>query len=176
MSMKTIFRLFLSFGIIIQFSCNSHEFVSLRQTMDLSGKWHFAMDFARMGVNKKWFSKTRTDTIHLPGTMSVNNKGISNLNQGETMHLSRERMYEGWTWCQKYVTIDESWSNKEIFLNQERTNPAKVWVDQQLISENTTNLTPQKYNLTKVLTPGRHSITNCKRSRIYCCLSSGIFV
>jgi len=159
MHLKTILRFFLLFGIIIQVSCNSHEFVSTRQTEDLSGTWHFAMDSARVGVNEKWFATTLTDTVHLPGTMSENNKGIPNLNRDETMRLSREKMYEGWAWYQKKVTIDKSWDGKEIILTLERTKPTKVWVDEQLIGENSTILTPQKYNLTKALTPGKHSIT-----------------
>ncbi|HKI88793.1 MAG TPA: hypothetical protein VKA38_07195 [Draconibacterium sp.] len=156
---KNILRLFLIFGIILQISCNSNEFISTRKTMDLSGKWNFAMDSSRVGINQKWFSFSLTDSFHLPGTMSENNKGIPNLNHNETMRLSREKMYEGWAWYQKEVTINKSWNGKEIFLSLERTKPTKVWVDQQFIGENSTILTPQRYNLTNALTPGKHLLT-----------------
>lgn len=159
MGSKSVLRLLLFCGIIFQISCNQNKFVSTRLTIDLSGKWNFAMDSARVGVNENWFATALTDTVHLPGTMSENNKGIPNPNCNETMRLSREKMYEGWSWYQKEVTIDKSWNGKEIFLTLERTKPTKVWVDKQLAGENTTILTPQKYNLTSALSPGKHLLT-----------------
>ena len=159
MSAKFLFRIFILLGVVLQYSCESTDFVSSRQTIDLSGTWLFAMDSARLGIDQNWFAIPLEEQVQLPGTMDKNNKGIPNLNRSETMRLSRERMYEGWAWYQKEITIDESWNEKEIFLILERTKPAKVWVDSKFISEKFTILSPQKYNLTSILTPGKHLLT-----------------
>ncbi|WP_217447590.1 sugar-binding domain-containing protein [Maribellus comscasis] len=159
MPIKTYFRIFLLLGIIFQFSCTRNEFISTRETIDLSGTWQFAMDSAQVGIEKNWFSELLTETVQLPGTMDENDKGIPNKNYDETMRLSREKMYEGWAWYQKEITINESWKSKEIFLTLERTKPAKIWIDGQFTGENATILSPQKYNLTPALTPGKHVLT-----------------
>ncbi len=110
MPAKNLLQLFLFSGIFILVSCNNHEFISARKTMDLSGTWEFSMDTAQVGIDEKWFAESLNESVRLPGTMDENNKGIPNLNHDETMRLSRERMYEGWAWYQKELTIDDSWS------------------------------------------------------------------
>lgn len=159
MPKKTVLQLFLLFLIVFSISCSQNEFVSTRKTMDLSGTWKFAMDTSQLGITEKWFSKALDETVNLPGTMDENDKGIPNLNHIETMRLSRERMYEGWAWYQKEITIDESWSGKEIFLTLERTKPTKIYIDEKYMGENQTILSPQKYQLTEALTPGKHTLT-----------------
>ncbi len=159
MSIKIIFRLLILAGILTQASCTQNEFVSARKVMDLTGTWQFAMDTVQTGIDKSWFASPLPETVRLPGTMAENDKGIPNENHSETMRLSREKMYEGWAWYQKEVTIDDSWNDKEIFLTLERTKPSKVWVDRNFTGENSTILSPQKYNLTKALTPGKHLLT-----------------
>ncbi|MCY1722475.1 hypothetical protein OU798_19150 [Prolixibacteraceae bacterium Z1-6] len=156
---KTILRIFLITGILFQISCTQAEFVSLRDTMDLSGTWQFSLDSLETGISEKWYTETLSETVKLPGTLDENHKGIPNHNRDETMRLSRERMYEGWAWYQKEINIHQSWNKKEIFLSLERTKPAKIWVDDQFMGENSTILSSQNYNLTKALTPGKHVLT-----------------
>jgi beta-galactosidase/beta-glucuronidase len=43
--------------------------------ISLAGQWQFQMDPADKGIEEKWFLKTLTDTIHLPGSMTQNLKG-----------------------------------------------------------------------------------------------------
>ena len=159
MKVKIFFSLVLISGLIFNFSCTNTEFQSAREMMDLSGTWQFALDSSQAGIQQKWFKNSLTETVKLPGTLDENNKGILNTNREETMRLSRERTYEGRAWYQKEIDIDESWSGKEIFLTLERTKPTKVWVDEQFIGENSTILSPQKYNLTDALTPGIHRLS-----------------
>ncbi len=158
MPSKTINRILL-LAFIFSFACSQKEFVTQRQIHDLSGTWLFALDSAQTGITEKWFDSPLQETVQLPGTLDENNKGIPNLNHDETMRLSRERMYEGWAWYQKEITIEEGWNGKEIFLTLERTKPTKVWVDNNFAGENSTILSEQKYNLTRFLSPGKHLLS-----------------
>jgi len=159
MTVKTFLRFILIIAILTQFSCNQTEFVSTRDHLDLSGTWQFSLDSLEVGVNEKWYAQPLTETVELPGTLDENNKGIPNLNRDETMRLSRERMYEGWAWYQKEISIDKNWEGKEIFLTLERTKSTKVWVDEQFMGENSTILSSHNYNLTSALTPGKHILS-----------------
>ncbi len=159
MSFKLIVRVIFITQIFIHFSCSRTEFVPLRENMDLSGTWQFALDSTGIGQEEKWFNQSLNGSVKLPGTLDENNIGIPNSNHEETMRLSRERMYEGKAWYQKKIEIDSSWQNKEIVLTLERTKPTSIWVDNNFIGSNSTILSAQKYNLTKVLTPGEHTLT-----------------
>jgi hypothetical protein len=44
-------------------------------TLDLSGKWRFAIDRENTGIAQKWYAKTLKDQIGLPGSMLENRKG-----------------------------------------------------------------------------------------------------
>lgn len=159
MTIKLLFRILSFFGILFLFSCSKPEYIPLRKKTDLSGTWQFALDSTDTGLTEKWFEKSFTETVSLPGSLDENNIGIPNTNHDETMRLSREKMYEGKAWYQKKITVAETWKNKEIILTLERTKPAKVWVDKNFVGENSTILSAQQYNLTEFLTPGEHTIT-----------------
>jgi Glycosyl hydrolases family 2, sugar binding domain/Glycosyl hydrolases family 2/Glycosyl hydrolases family 2, TIM barrel domain len=145
--------------VFVLISCNKGSFVSIRDTMLLNGSWHFALDTAKSGITEKWYTRTLTDSVKLPGTLDENRKGIPNLNRLETMRLSREMMYAGMAWYQKTVVIPENWKGKDIRLMMERTKPTQVWVDADLTGRSNDLLTPQYYNLTNYLTPGKHVLT-----------------
>lgn len=109
--------------VFVLISCNKGSFVSIRDTMLLNGSWHFELDTAKSGITEKWYTRTLTDSVKLPGTLDENKKGISNLDRLETMRLSREMMYAGMAWYQKTVVIPENWKGKDIRLMMERTKP-----------------------------------------------------
>ena len=145
--------------LVCIFSCRRTDYSPVRKTINLNGSWNFAMDSAKLGIQEKWFNKQLTDSVILPGTMDENHKGIVNQNKLETMRLSRELMYDGMAWYQKTISIPEDWSNKSIRLKMERTKPTKVWVDQLFIGSSNNLLTPQEYDLSTSLLPGKHQIT-----------------
>jgi len=132
---------------------------SVRHVIDLKGTWHFAIDTSNIGITGKWFAMNLKDSVYLPGTLDENKKGISNKNKGETMRLSRERMYEGAAWYQKSMVIPAEWNSKSIELVMERTKPTQIWIDTILIGSSNDILTAQKYDLSGKLTPGRHTLT-----------------
>jgi len=145
--------------VFVLISCNEGSFVSIRDTISLSGSWKFALDTAKVGIAEKWYTRTLSDSVRLPGTLDENKKGIPNINRQETMRLSRELMYAGIAWYQKTVVIPESWKARDIRLMIERTKPTQVWVDAYLIGKSNDILTPQYYNLTNHLAPGKHVLT-----------------
>lgn len=145
--------------LLLVISCNHGSFVPVRQTILLNGTWHFALDTARIGTAEKWYSLMLSDSVKLPGTLDENRKGIPNNNRGETSRLSRELMYEGMAWYQKDVNIPESWKGQNIRLIMERTKPTHVWIDTVLIGSNNNILTPQYYDLSNMVTPGKHILT-----------------
>ena len=140
-------------------SCNRGSFVPIHDTIYLNGSWKFALDTAKIGVTEKWYNRTLSDSVRLPGTLDENKKGIPNTNRLETMRLSRELMYAGMAWYQKTIIIPEAWSGHYIRLMMERTKPTQVWVDNNLIGSSNDILTAQYYNLTNHLTPGKHVLT-----------------
>jgi len=159
---KTMFQKlnFLLIAILLVLtSCKNGSFVSQRETMFLNGSWQFALDTARIGIAEKWYARTLSDSVKLPGTLDENKKGIPNTNRQETMRLSRELMNAGMAWYQKEVTIPERWKGQIIRLMMERTKPTRVWVDTVLTGSSDDILTAQYYDLSSRLTPGKHIIT-----------------
>lgn len=152
--------IFISLAICLLItSCKDKSFVSQRQTILLNGSWKFSLDTVGQGINEKWFARSLSDSVRLPGSLDENKKGIPNTNRHETMRLSRELMYAGMAWYQKEVTIPESWKGQIIRLMMERTKPTRVWVDTVLAGSSDDILTAQYYDLSSRLTPGKHIIT-----------------
>jgi hypothetical protein len=145
--------------LLILASCKDESFISRRDTIPLNGSWKFSLDTAGIGVAEKWYSMALSDSVILPGTLDENKKGIPNINWQETMRLSRELMYSGMAWYQKEVNIPESWKGKSIRLMMERTKPTRIWIDTLLYGSNDNILTPQIYDLTSGLKPGKHVLT-----------------
>ena len=154
---KSIFAIVILLTVTV--SCKEDQFVSTRETILLNGSWKFALDSSNTGISERWYSQTLPGSVMLPGTLDENKKGIPNTNRKETMRLSRELMYAGMAWYQKEITIPGSWNEQNISLIMERTKPTTVWVDTVMAGSMNNLLTPHKYDLTKHLTPGRHTIT-----------------
>ena len=153
------FKYILIAIMFVAASCKKGPIVPIRDTIDLTGTWRFALDTAKVGIAEKWYSRTLTDSVKLPGTLDENKKGIQNTNRRETMRLSRELMFSGMAWYQKMVLIPENWKGQDIRLIMERTKPTQVWVDGDLIGRSNDILTPQGYNLTNYIAPGKHVLT-----------------
>jgi hypothetical protein len=130
-----------------------------REKISLDGEWSFSLDTLQSGINERWFNKDLPESVNLPGTLDENGKGIINNNHQETMRLSRERTFEGWSWFRKNITIPAEWQGKHVRMIMERTKPSIVWVDSMEAGTSSFILTPQVYDLSSLLTPGSHSIT-----------------
>ncbi|MDP4277381.1 MAG: beta-galactosidase [Bacteroidota bacterium] len=150
---------FLTLITLTTVSCIKKE-EELRPTIDLSGNWQFEADTSNAGINNKWYTRELTDHIDLPGTTDISHKGqATSFAFSGTSHLRRLYRYEGPAWYRKEVSIPEKWESKHIRLFLERTKPSMVWVDDQYIGQSKLLCSPQEYDLSKVLTPGKHTIT-----------------
>lgn len=130
-----------------------------RQKIDLQGNWAFRLDAEGTGIGKEFPMLPFSETISLPGTTDTNRKGTPNNKKEETTYLSRLTPYVGKAWYRRTVEIPETWKGKVITLLLERTKPTKVWVDGKPAGENDDISTPQQYDLSGWLTPGRHELT-----------------
>lgn len=129
-----------------------------RDAIDLAGDWQFALDTLRAGESQRWFLRNLDDSMQLPGTTDQNEKGLPN-RHATTMHLNRIFRYEGAAWYRKEVEIPESFRDKHIALILERTRSTKIWVDSIPAGESRLLQAPQEFDLSDLLTPGKHTLT-----------------
>ena len=126
-----------------------------REYLPLSGTWGLMLDPDATVKPNDVFN----DRIMLPGTTDTNGKGNALTRKDETTHLSRLFSYVGRAWYKKTVEIPTSWKKKRILMHLERTKPTTVYVDNSLVGSAKEISTPQIYDLTAFLKPGKHIIT-----------------
>ncbi len=118
--------------------------------MNLSGQWGLALDTS--------YPESFDDSILLPSTTEISCKGEWSLDGSELRYLSRVRPYTGSAFYKKEVAIPEEWQGKRIFLYMERTKLTRVFVDGLLTGSSGETIIPQSYDLTRALTPGKHTL------------------
>ena len=122
--------------------------------IDLSGTWQFALD--RQNTIKP--GDKLTDTVELPGTTDTNKKGDIVDKHDETTRLTRRYTYKGRAWYQHEVEIPAEWKGQSVYLFLERTKPSEVYVDGNFMGRSNDISTPQVFDLSAALTPGRHRL------------------
>mgnify|MGYP002622700939 CR=1 FL=1 len=125
-----------------------------RERINLAGEWFFALDRDTTITPLTHFM----ENVTLPGTTDTNLKGDPLMSRDETTHLSRLFSYKGRAWYRKEVEIPKSWKKKHIRLFLERSKPSEVYVDGILQGKAESVSTGQDFDLSKALTPGRHTI------------------
>ena len=181
----------ISLLIILSVACQNH--VS-NQKIDISGTWQFAVDSSNKGISEEWFNRTLTDSLILPGSMTSNGKGdevtLTTQWTGRIIDSSfyknpkyakfREpgkikipfwlqplKYYKGAAWYQKEVTIPVGWNGQFVGLFLERCHwESRLWVDSKEIGMQNSLGTPHEYDLTNILTPGKHRLTLCIDNRV----------
>lgn len=138
------------------------------ESINLSGLWRFQTD--PMGFGKtpgsELYTCRLTENIMLPGSMDENGKGIPN-NASYIDRLNRKFEYCGQAWYQREIEIPESWKNKEIILFLERCHwETSVYVDGIPAGTDERLSTPNRFVLTRQLTPGIHTLTLCIDNRL----------
>ncbi len=180
-------QLFFCFSIYAQPSSN-------KNIIDLKGNWQFKIDTTDVGENEKWFNKNLDGNITLPGSLTTNNIGnditLTTQWTGDIIDSSyfikpeyakyREpgnikvpfwlqptKYYKGAAWYQKEVDIPASWNKKHINLFLERCHwETTVWVDGIKTNTQISLSAPHEYDLSALLTPGKHRITVCIDNRV----------
>ncbi|MHC4737630.1 MAG: sugar-binding domain-containing protein [Planctomycetota bacterium] len=155
-----------------------------REVLSLAGKWSFQQDRENVGEKEKWYENKLSDSIKLPGSMTENGYGddISTSTKWTGLIVNRSwftdpeyekyrqagsvkipfwltplKHYIGLAWYQRQVHIPENWRGKRIVLFLERSHwETKVWVDGVDAGIEDSLCTPQQYDLSKLMTPGKH--------------------
>ncbi|MBR1400199.1 MAG: beta-glycosidase [Prevotella sp.] len=125
-----------------------------REYLPLNGTWRLQLDPNATVKPNDVFD----DQLILPGTTDTNQKGYPLTKKDETTHLSRLFSYVGRAWYKKTVEIPMTWKKKRIFMHLERTKPTTVYVDGNLVGSSQNISTPQTYDLTTFMKPGKHII------------------
>jgi len=176
--------------VITLIGCNN----KVEKKIDLFGTWQFAIDPSDKGTTEEWFNKTLKDSLTLPGSMTSNGKGdeitLSTPWTGQIVDSSyfknpeyakyREpgnikipfwlqplKYYKGAAWYQKEVMIPANWSSQSVELFLERCHwESRLWIDNKMVGMQNSLGTPHQYNLTNMLTPGKHRLTLCIDNRV----------
>ena len=123
----------------------------MRDTLDLSGPWNFWLHGAPDTIASE-------GTLNLPGTLDTNGIGIPVAKSDNTSQLSRRVTFTGDVTYAREVMIPSQWGGKDIELFLERSRPSHVIVDGNTIAYSSLLSSPQKFNLSQILTPGKHTI------------------
>ena len=136
--------------------------------INLSGLWRFQLDPMSFGKipGSELYKKKLMESIVLPGSTDESGKGIKNT-FSHIDRLSRKFEYEGQAWYQREIVIPEEWKDKEIILVLERCHwETSVYIDGKFVAVDERLSTPNRFILTKQLTPGVHTMTLCVDNRI----------
>ena len=187
--MRTL-TLLISMLVFLTISCQKHV---VQQKIDLSGKWQYSLDPSDKGVSEGWFNQILLDTLTLPGSLNSNGKGddvtLTTQWTGQIVDSSfyknpeyakyREpgnikipfwlqplKYYKGAAWYQKDVIIPKDWNGQFIGLFLERCHwESRLWVDGKPVGMQNSLGTPHQYDLTNILTHGKHRLTLCVDNR-----------
>lgn len=153
--------IFVCVSLLIFSSCRERS-----ATISLAGEWQFAMDSTDTGITDKWFERSFTDKIQLPGTTDEAGYGIPNslppsIGKPQILHLTRKNSYVGPAWYSREITIPSDWKDKSIELKMERVIwQTRVWIDGTPVPGSCESLiSPHYFDLTTYLTPGKHRLT-----------------
>ena len=176
---------------VVAWSCQKPV---VQQTIDLAGTWQYAMDPADKGVAESWFNQALKDSLTLPGSLTSNGKGdditLTTPWTGQIVDssfyknpeyakyrqpgnikipfwLQPVKYYKGAAWYQKEVTIPEHWNGQFVGLFLERCHwESRLWMDDKEVGMQNSLGTPHQYDLTNMLTPGKHRLTLCIDNRV----------
>ena len=144
-------RISLFLSLLLSLSSNA---TNDSKTIDLSGTWQFTLDRQKQVQP----DNVMTETVQLPGTTDTNKKGDFIAKSEETTHLTRPWSYKGRAWYKREVEIPKVWKGKPVYLILERTKPTEIYIDAKLAGSSNDISTPQVFELSKLLTPGKHQL------------------
>lgn len=148
--------------------CCALQLNAQQEVQDLSGTWRFQLDpmgFGKTPGSELYLSKL-TESIMLPGSTDEGGKGILTTAR-HVDRLTRKFEYCGQAWYQREVVVPDSWAGKQITLHLERCHwETALYVDGQLVEVKEHLSVPNRFDLTKQLTPGMHTLTLCVDNRL----------
>lgn len=138
-----------------------------QQELSLAGEWEVAFDKGDDAGAHRWLYNAFPHKIQLPGTTDRAGLGDSltlkpSLNRESLYQLARRHRFIGTAVYRREITIPQDWQGKQIEMVLERVLwQSRVFVDgkQTDTAQQESLTTPHRYDLTKLLTPGKHIIT-----------------
>ena len=141
------------------FFMGSSSATDLREVIDIQGQWAFRLDPENKGFGEKWYLERYTNTLRLPGSLDEQGIGMK-FTMKNMGRLTRETQYIGPAWYQKEIEIPENWNSRRITLYLERVCwETRVYVDGFYADTRNSLSTPHLYDLTDLLSPGKHTLT-----------------
>jgi Glycosyl hydrolases family 2, sugar binding domain/Glycosyl hydrolases family 2/Glycosyl hydrolases family 2, TIM barrel domain len=146
--------------------CTAGQALTAQETISVAGKWTYKLDIDRKGEQEGWYLHGFDKTIILPGTLDDAGIGDTStldprkLEKDILVHLTRKHTYIGYAWYSREINISSAWAGKsaELYLERVLWN-AKLWIDGRPVGTMESISTPQRFNLSSFLQPGRHRIT-----------------
>jgi len=163
-------------------------------SISVAGQWGFKMDPQDKGIAEKWFENKLPETVQLPGSMLTNNKGndvsvntiwtgsiydsswyfnpaMSKYRQPGNIKfpfwLTPAKEYVGAAWYQREIVVPAAFGGKRILLELERPHSeTRLWIDGKELGKEYGFCTPQYFDLTGKITPGKHVISLLIDNRI----------
>ncbi|MDR1865271.1 MAG: beta-galactosidase [Bacteroidales bacterium] len=160
-------------ALLIILAIQASVFHSSAQSIDLSGEWSFAIDPDDVGVREKWYNKSLTGKIRLPG--SLQEQGYGEDIDTETkwtgaiidsswfkspaysayrrkgnikipFWLQPDKHYVGVAWYQREIYIPESWEGKHVEFELERTHwETTLYVNSKEVGKSNALHAPHRY-------------------------------
>ncbi|MDX9920690.1 MAG: beta-glucuronidase, partial [Paludibacter sp.] len=180
--------------ILSIFAVYTANLTGQKSTIDLSGKWRFALDASDRGMQEKWFQKNLTDEVQLPGSLVDNLKGddislttkfTASIYDSSWYHnpymakfrqpgnikvpfwLTQNKYYVGPAWYQKEIQIPSTWRGQEIILFLERVHfTSHIWINGKEAGTNNSLTTAHRFNVTHFVKPGKNILSICIDNRM----------
>ncbi len=126
--------------------------VEAREIRDISGEWSYSFPDSVSGF-------PTSGVINLPGTLDTAGIGHPVPHSHSTESLSRHVTYTGPVTFSRSIDIPQSAADKRIILSLERTRPSRICVDNAEAGSSSLISSPQVFDLSDYLTPGRHLLS-----------------
>lgn len=134
--------------------------------LDLSGNWGLALDSMNVGEKEEWYLKSFSESISLPGTTDLAQKGNPNrlvpkLEKPQLLRLTRKNSYVGVAWYNREIDIPKSMAGQPLEFSFERVLwQSRLWIDgEEVAGAQESLIAPHRFVLPKGLPAGKHMIT-----------------
>lgn len=184
-NLPTVRRVIGATSLVFGMTASLH--LTAAETIDLSGEWRQQLDPADAGRAERWFTRTLTHSMRLPGSLQQNRIGekirvdtkwtggifdrsyftapeYAPYREPDNIKvpfwLQPETHYVGASWFQRDLEIPSGWQGRNLVLTLERPHwKTSVWIDDREIGSKDANSVAHRYDLGTGISPGRHVLT-----------------